>query len=275
MQVAVVAVAPILFPFFISVSLYDSGKTTDRIHHVIQSISRGMGIVLFLLYLVWIYFRRKTHVVFFTDAEDKERKVIKVRDTPFYLFTILSIPAVPYVRADGGQNFEPLHSKSSRPALTMTGSTAAVPTNIHRSRAIQIMYGFLGAASFVTSVFLSRFVVASLPTLARSSSVSTNFLTVIIVPLTVNCSNYIKSVESARRHVNISLSVHITFGAAVGNVLFTLPVLMLVGWSDGPSVLLDFPGVHLAVLLGSVWVTSFVMRSGNLYFIHGLACLSL
>ena len=79
----------------------------------------------------------------------------------------------------------------------------------------------------------------------------------------------------------MSLSVHLTYGAGVSNVLLTLPLMVIVGWASNHSLLLDFDPFDVVILFGGVWVTSILLTGSSDYFrgflyicLYGILCSS-
>jgi Ca2+:H+ antiporter len=157
----------------------------------------------------------------------------------------------------------------------LLGSRLTHARHVRISTRALLFYVFIAMASFTTNIFVARYVVRSIDPLIAATSLSSDFLSIIIIPLAINCSNYVKATLLAHSGDDVSLSVYVTFGAAVGNVLFSLPLLLIIAWGTARPLLMDLPGAQVFTLVGSIWETFIVLGTGRVNYLNGLTCLCL
>ncbi len=158
------------------------------------------------------------------------------------------------------------HKKTFQAADTRAANVLQ-GTKRHASPKRQVWLGASSAAAFVVAVFCCRYLVGSVDPLDLSSApLHRHFIGSILLPLIIDFPNYIQSAELARRGHDVSLSVHLTYGAGMSNVLFTLPLMVIVGWASGHDLFLDFSPFDVSILAAAVWATSILLTGSSDYF---------
>lgn len=132
----------------------------------------------------------------------------------------------------------------------------------------------IAVSGLIAMVSVTRFVIASVEPLAISSSLSIHFFGFIVVPIATTCPNYLKAMDFAYHGRKLMPSVCVTFGAAIGTITFSLPLLLLISWGRNFSLYMDTPLLHLAPLVLSAWLTSYLMHPA-VHWLSGLICISL
>ncbi|EFW98911.1 calcium ion transporter [Grosmannia clavigera kw1407] len=220
----------------------------------IRGISHGTAVILLVVYVVWVLFRRVTHRDYFAD-DDRSRQA-----------------AATIVQQQRG--VWPLLRKEAEGNTQTT--TDGEQSRKSRLSAANITQTVAFAAAFAMAVFCSHYLVTSIDPLveesgrtgsAAASSVRRHFVASILLPLIVNLYSDVRAAELAScGGRDISLAVHLTYGAGASSILLTLPVLVVIGWTAGHTLLLDFSAFDVSILAGGVWATSILTTNQVDYF---------
>lgn len=140
------------------------------------------------------------------------------------------------------------------------------------SKTRQILYAFFATTGFIAAIFCCRYLTRSLDGLVLTSSdMKTNFIGMVLLPVVVNLSNYLKSIAISHRTQQFRQTIDMTFGAGVNNVLLTMPLLVLIGWASGHEFLLSLNNFEITVFVTGVLVSSIIfMNSVKLSYLTGL-----
>ncbi|KAL6809540.1 hypothetical protein V8C40DRAFT_259219 [Trichoderma camerunense] len=136
-----------------------------------------------------------------------------------------------------------------------------------------ILYSIIAVSSLVATIFVSRFFVSSVGALVPS--IGENFLSLIVIPLVFNSSNYFKAMGLARRAKDISVVVYLTFGSALGNLSVTLPLAVIVGWGSHYNLLFNIPIAYLTSLVLSIWAAGFIVLGRRAFYLGGVILVAL
>lgn len=138
----------------------------------------------------------------------------------------------------------------------------------------QFTHCAIAVGGLIAMIFVTRFVITSVTPLSVSSSISTHFFCFIVVPMATISPNCLKAMDFAYHGKKLLPSVCVTFGAAIGTITFSFPVLLLISWGRNLSLYMDAPFLHLASLVLSAWLTSYLMHP-KVHWLSGLICVSL
>lgn len=138
----------------------------------------------------------------------------------------------------------------------------------------QLTHCAITAGGVVAMVFVARFVVASIAALAVTSSISVEFFGFIIHPVAIGFSNFVKVADFAY-HRRPFHCLFLTFGAAIGSITVTFPLLLFISWGLDVYQFLKLPTLHLVPLVLGVWLVSYLVRLQQIHYLSGLICISL
>lgn len=244
---------------YVMTSRADHNTTTSAI----RGLSRGTALILLAVYLFWVLFRRVTHRSLFA-ADDLGRQA-----------------AATAVQRRGGA--WPL--RTDKPRWKKEHDDGKPPNRRWSTADVALVVTLVVAlvAAFVAAIFCCHYLVANIDELveepelegltaetdatASSSSLHRHFVASILLPLIVNLYSDVRAAELAScGGGDVSLAVHLTYGAGASSILLTLPVLVVVGWAADRPLLLDFAAFDVSILAGGVWATSILTTTQVDYF---------
>ncbi|XP_010423958.1 PREDICTED: vacuolar cation/proton exchanger 4 [Camelina sativa] len=119
---------------------------------------------------------------------------------------------------------------------------------------------------------LSEYLVSTIQDAADSWGLSVGFIGIILLPIVGNAAEHAGAVIFAFRN-----KLDITFGIALGSAtqiaLFVVPVTVLVAWTMGIEMDLNFNLLETACLALSIIVTSLILQDGTSHYMKGLVLL--
>ena len=131
----------------------------------------------------------------------------------------------------------------------------------------------LAVAGVAVAVMAEIFVESIAPT-AERIGVSQFFLSVIVVAVVGNSAEHWVAVLMAYRN-KMNLAVNISIGSGAQVALFVAPVLVVLSFFYGPAPMpLVFNALEIAGMLLSVFIASFVTKSGESTWFEGLMLVS-
>ncbi|KAL1894344.1 Vacuolar calcium ion transporter [Sporothrix stenoceras] len=245
----------------------------------IVSLSRGTAVILLVLYLSWVVFRRVTHRADFAD-DDRGRRVAAELVREAY-----AAPSKKRrqdnIEATAGQVVDTTKKKRVFDSLPTPAACVVVTTAVLVALASAVVCSYYLVQSIEPLVRSTYEGAAASPSPSTPSSPSTSpsapeatagtlkghFVASIVLPLIVNVYNFMRAAEIAScGGRDVSLAVHMTYGAGANTILLTLPLLVLVGWWSGHTLNLDFQSFDVSILAGSVWLTSILVTDQVDYF---------
>lgn len=203
----------------------------------LASMSRAAAVLLLLLYFAWVIFKTVTHQDIYIELN--------------YVYGY--------------------HNDSQDADIDGLVFTQYV------SKTRQILYTFFAITGFIAAIFCCRYLTRSLNGIVSDSSdLKINFIGMVLLPVVVNFSNYLKSVAISRRTQQFRQTIDMTFGAGVNNVLLTMPLLVLVGWASDHEFLLSLNNFEVTIFVTGILVSSIIfMNSVKLSYLTGLIFVNL
>lgn len=144
-------------------------------------------------------------------------------------------------------------------------------TNI-RSGPIKMFAVF--ALVVTCTAFCSMHLIKSASHIAKNGKPSKTFIGAVIIPVVSHSAERVASCESAAKNI-LNLSAGIAFGNSLNVLLLTTPLLVLLGWTTGQPMTLQFKMFEVVVLLLTVMVISYVVQEGKSNYFSGAMCLGL
>ena len=102
---------------------------------------------------------------------------------------------------------------------------------------------------------LCRLITDSIQDMAKSSGLTTNFLSIVLLPLAGNAVEHITAVMVAMKN-KMDLSLGIAIGSSIQIALFVLPTCVLFSWAIGNNFTLQLDGLGAMLMLlncGHCW----------------------
>ncbi|CAK7215371.1 Vacuolar calcium ion transporter [Sporothrix eucalyptigena] len=207
----------------------------------------GTAVILLVLYLSWVVFRRIMHRSDFAD-DDHGRRVAAELVRENHAAAGVSAAQLEKLEKkkekehDGG---EAGNGNETSPKKKRVFSCLPTPIAI-----VVVPLSILVALG--SAVILSYYLIQSISPLVSStnevgessplpSALKGHFVASILLPLIINVYNFMRSAEIAScGGRDVSLAVHMTYGAGASTILLTLPLLITVWWASGHTLNLDF-----------------------------------
>ncbi|CAH2074611.1 unnamed protein product [Thlaspi arvense] len=119
---------------------------------------------------------------------------------------------------------------------------------------------------------LSDYLVSTIQDAADSWGLSVGFIGIILLPIVGNAAEHAGAVIFAFRN-KLDITLGIALGSATQIALFVVPVTVLVAWTMGIEMDLNFNLLETACLALSILVTSFTLQDGSSNYMKGLVLL--
>ncbi|KAJ0228907.1 Vacuolar cation/proton exchanger 4 [Hirschfeldia incana] len=119
---------------------------------------------------------------------------------------------------------------------------------------------------------LSDYLVSTIQDAADSWGLSVAFIGIILLPIVGNAAEHAGAVIFAFRN-KLDITLGIALGSATQIALFVVPVTVLVAWTMGIEMDLNFNLLETACLALSIVVTSFTLQDGTSNYMKGLVLL--
>ncbi|KAL1206774.1 Vacuolar cation/proton exchanger 4 [Cardamine amara subsp. amara] len=119
---------------------------------------------------------------------------------------------------------------------------------------------------------LSDYLVSTIQDAANSWGLSVGFIGIILLPIVGNAAEHAGAVIFAFRN-KLDITLGIALGSATQIALFVVPVTVLVAWTMGIEMDLNFNLLETACLALSILVTSLILQDGTSHYMKGLVLL--
>ncbi|KAG7663625.1 VCX1 [[Candida] subhashii] len=210
---------------------------------LILSLSRGVSIILLVVYLFYLLFSLKTHKALFeetnSDVEDDE------------------------IRAAEENNLSPIRS----PHISIKDN------HIHESH-------LTITAAIVVLLFSTVFVsicadilVGSIDEIVEKTGLSHTFIGLIVIPIVGNAAEHVTAVIVAMKD-KMDLAIGVAVGSSLQIAIFVTPFMVLIGWAFDVNMSLYFSTFETAVLFVSVFITNLVILDGESNWLEGTMLVS-
>merc|ERR1711920_322233 len=125
----------------------------------------------------------------------------------------------------------------------------------------------------VSTAVSSEYLVDAVEGVVKGSSLSEAFIGVILLPIVGNACEHMAAVRFAIQD-RPSLAIGIAIGSSTQIALFVVPFSVLVAWSMGVDMTLNFGGLHTSVMVLSVLILLSVVMDGKVTWLHGWMLMS-
>ena len=129
-------------------------------------------------------------------------------------------------------------------------------------------FGLLCMSTLVVAL-MAEMLVSTIEHVASHSPISEIFIGIILIPLVGNAAEHSSAITVAYNN-KMDLSLGIAVGSSTQIALFVAPLLVLVGWSIGQPLTLDFGLFATAITFVSILIVNSVSRDGRSDWLEGL-----
>lgn len=203
---------------------------------ILLQLSRGSAVLLILIYIAYLIFQFYSHNHLFLDT------------------------------------FQPSSSTSLTRVNTDTTTNSSVSSASSHEDHIKLNTPFalfLLVAVTALAYETAECLVKSLEGLVEAHpNVSTEWLTLIIIPIISNAAEHTTAVLVARKG-KFDLALSVAVGSCIQISLFVIPVLVLVAWGMDKPLTLLFDSLETLVLFFSVLLVKFAIEDGKSHWMSG------
>jgi Ca2+:H+ antiporter len=267
------AIASIIVP-----SAFDLWTTTSDIP--IAEISRGTAIILLVAYGCYLFFQLKTHSAMYNTASEK----VAIRPSKHRIqdgAIKKSLAAAGGIGAAQGRSrlstdVPPRDDIMQRDAYEQQAAREKEDEDEPQLH-IWVAVFTLAAATAIIAV-CAEFMVDSISAITSgSSSISAEFVGLILLPIVGNAAEHATAVTVACKD-KMDLAIGVAVGSSMQIALLVLPLIVVLGWILGHDEMnLSFDGFQIAVLFVAVLLVNYLIADGKSHWLEGvlLQCLYL
>ncbi|CAK9435678.1 uncharacterized protein LODBEIA_P04050 [Lodderomyces beijingensis] len=251
------ATASLLIPAAFHASLPSpkkgNGSNPDSDHLVLE-LSRGVSIILLVVYLLYLLFSLKTHSSLFEEVN--------------------SSPEGGAI--ENGANLGQHGSHDDDDIITASNNNNNGGSNLkHNSVDKLSVWG--GLIVLVISTILVSFsadiLVGSIDEIVETSGLSKTFIGLIVIPIVGNAAEHVTAIIVAMKD-KMDLAIGVAVGSSLQIAIFVTPFMVLVGWIIDVPMSLYFSTFETAILFVSVFITNLVILDGESNWLEGAMLLS-
>lgn len=267
------AVASNIIPTVFANVVSDSGDVTTPAELLdIASLSRGVSVILLVVYGAYLFFQLKTHSKVFNETSQKVSKS-EWSKKPKKGIRSLGRTSAAVGAASGSQprddNDQPILANIHTHDDPNADEEAPAVPELHLYVAIAAL-----AISTVLIAFCAEFMVDGISSITEEG-VSVEFVGLILLPIVGNAAEHVTAVTVATKD-KMDLAIGVAVGSSMQVSLFLIPLLVIVGWGMGIEEMnLAFDNFQIAVLFVSVLLVNYLIGDGESHWLEGfqLMCL--
>ncbi|RLV94042.1 Vacuolar calcium ion transporter [Spathaspora sp. JA1] len=244
------ATASLLIPAAFHASLPSDGKNIGfkpvpgNGDDLILSLSRGVSIILLVVYVLYLFFSLKTHKSLFEgEDEDDAQAVNRVVSDNDNVLTLTPITSNKL-----------RHNHETH--LTVTGAIIV-----------------LILATILVSLS-ADYLVSSIDEIVESTGLSKTFIGLIVIPIVGNAAEHVTAIIVAMKD-KMDLAIGVAVGSSLQIANFVTPFMVLIGWIFDVPMSLYFSTFETAILFVSVFITNLVILDGESNWLEGAMLLSM
>ncbi|KAF2425332.1 calcium/proton exchanger [Tothia fuscella] len=230
----------------IPTSLHACIKKVKQADHLTLKFSRGISVVVLLVYAVYI------HVLLKSPPQQISNKTLFDHE------------------AQTSTRPSKVDADEVRPIYTPNGGISYTPpeqiteTSISKRSSIILL---VISAGFIS--VCAEFLVDSIEHVVANARLTEAFLGLIILPLLGNTAELGTAVTVAIKN-KMDLAINVTVGSAIQITLFMAPAMVALGWATGKDMSLEFDMFQTVALLITLVMVNFMLLSGRCNCLFGL-----
>ena len=168
-------------------------------------------------------------------------------------------------------------TQSAPPAQPLPRVIAAGPSNVsinstnsakvkrHMSRTSAIVLLLISTGLVA---LCAEFLVSSINYLVENTSVSEEFIGLIVLPIVGNAAEHVTAVTVASKN-KMDLAIGVAVGSSIQIALFVTPVIVLLGWILAKDMTLYFSLFETIALFVSAFIVNFLVLDGRSNYLEG------
>jgi Ca2+:H+ antiporter len=115
----------------------------------------------------------------------------------------------------------------------------------------------------------AEFLVDAIPAMTASSSISSEFIGLIILPIVGNAAEHVTAVTVAMKN-KMDLSIGVAVGSSIQIALFVTPLVVILGWITNHAMSLYFTLFETICLFVTTFVVNFLVLDGKSNYLEGI-----
>lgn len=288
-------------------AFYGSVKSVKSADHMALNFSRGVSIILLIIYFLYLFFQFRSHPHIFRSRSlafpVEHNPADKHTYRPSYdpVFTDIESrrnslestknhnrtrPEMQEISSSAGSTSQtPVDTETGLP-LAHLDSTERGNASYHGHSADQfsetdeshycrnsVLAGrtvslFLLTLSTVLIAMCAEFFASSFEVLNDRGVLGESFVGLIIIPIAGNVAENVTAVVVAAKN-QMDLAISVALGSAIQIGLLVAPMIVLVGWGMGKPMSLHFDNFGMITLVGSSVLVSFIVLKGKTNYLEG------
>ncbi|KAI3973490.1 hypothetical protein MKW92_041516 [Papaver armeniacum] len=130
--------------------------------------------------------------------------------------------------------------------------------------------GFIWLAGMTVLIaLLSEYVVGTIEATSSSWGLSVSFISIILLPIVGNAAEHAGAVIFAFKN-KLDISLGVALGSATQISMFVVPLTVILAWTLGIEMDLDFNLLETGCLGFSILITAFTLQDGTSHYMKGL-----
>ncbi|GAA5891134.1 hypothetical protein JCM5296_004903 [Sporobolomyces johnsonii] len=246
----VMSVIAILLPAGYNAAFADNQSAEIERERILK-MSRGIAVILLVVYLAYLIFQLFTHQHLYADARtaEEEAQILEGRQV---WRSHRAFKQAKSVR--GARQMEDAVDEEEEEELPTLNKWAAL---------------VLLVVVTVLVALTAEFLVDSINGLtAAHPEISVEWVGLILLPIVGNAAEHVTAV-SVSVHDKIDLSMGVAVGSSIQIALFVIPFCVILGWIMGKPLSLLFDPFESIVLFLSVLITNYTIQDGRSNWLEG------
>lgn len=249
----VISVIAILIPAGYQASFGSTNTPAAEVDAILK-MSRGISLILLIVYGAYLVFQLFTHQHLYVDTPHHEGDADRSSDGRS-VFGMKNHRALRQARSARRRYVEEAQDKEEEEEEIPTLSLWA---------ALVLLVGVT-----VLVAFTAEFLVSSINGLtAAHPQISVEWVGLILLPIVGNAAEHVTAV-SVSVHDKIDLSMGVAVGSSIQIALFVIPFMVTLGWILGKPLSLLFDGFESITLFLSVLIVNYTIQDGRSNWLEG------
>ncbi|KAJ5667846.1 Sodium/calcium exchanger membrane region [Penicillium maclennaniae] len=281
-------------------AFYGSVKSVASADRMALAFSRGVSVILLIIYFLYLVFQFKTHPHLFRSHVPRLQDVVAQNRSSYdHLMDIESHhdPETDSINTPIHPEMQQTHASlnsTSVPIITLSEpGTPMVPIgsaeqddadyqiwhdhnedtqDSHRCKPMILANRIFSLSLLIASTILIAICAESFSTsfsiLNEKGILGESFVGLIIIPVAGNVAENVTAVIVATKS-QMDLAISVALGSAIQIGLLVAPVIVLVGWALNKPMTLHFDYFGMVTLVGSVLLVSFIILKGKTNWLEG------
>lgn len=241
------ALAGVIIPTVFDVSTTNS----TRLGTDITMISRGVSILLLIVYLSYLFFQLHTHKEIYNATSEK-------------------VPKRGHGKGDATKNIAQMGGMAGM--IAPAAQEEAQPDEEEEQETPKLNFWVALVTLLVATALIaanSEFMVDAIPFIAADGTISRNFLGLILIPIVGNAAEHATAVTVACKD-KMDLAIGVAVGSSLQIAALVLPLVVIIGWIAGKDQMtLDFDIFQVVVLFVSVLLVQSLIGDGESHWLEG------